>query len=314
MRPIRLTALAVLAGLSLSAAAQTYPARPISMIVNFPPGGATDLAARALSAAMGPTLNQPIVIENRAGAGGSIGVGVINAAPKDGYHIGFIAVAALTTLPQIRKVPYQIDSVDYICQAFDLPVFMLSTQESRFKSVRELVSYAKTNPGKVNYATVGPGSLPHMAAMDFARKAEVELTHIPFQGEAPAVTNLLGGHVDLYFGTNAVATTHNLRRLSVATDKRVPEALDTPTLKELGYPVSWSIKGGVILPVGVDVRARQALEQACKTAVAGPQYRSVMQQMKMNVAYASGEDFKSAVLAESGKNRVLLREAGLLAP
>jgi tripartite-type tricarboxylate transporter receptor subunit TctC len=314
MRLIRITAFALFAAVSLGATAQTYPARPVNMIVNFPPGGATDLAGRALSAAMGQTLNQSIVIENRAGAGGTIGVGAISAAPRDGYHIGFIAIAALTTLPQIRKVSYQLDSVDYICQAFDLPVFMLTTQGSRFKSVRELVSYAKENPGKVNYATVGPGTLPHMAAMDFARKADVELTHIPFQGEAPAVTNLLGGHVDLYFGTNAVATTHNLRRLSIATDKRVPEALDTPTLSELGYPVSWSIKGGVILPVGVDARARQALEQVCKTAVAGPQYRSAMQQMKMNVAYASGEDFKSAVLAESGRNRVLLREAGLLAP
>lgn len=312
MITFRTLALATLASLSAAALAQTYPDKPVILIVNFPPGGATDLAGRALGAAMSPLLKQSVVIENKGGAGGSIGVGAVAASAPDGYHVGFISVAALTTVPQMRKVPYSIDSIDYVCQASNAPIFMLVTQSSRFKSTQELISFAKINPGKVNYATVGPGSLPHMAALDFSRKANIEMNHIPFQGEAPAVTNLLGGHVDIYFGTNAVASTHNLRRLGVAADARVQESPDTPTLRELGYDVNWSVMAGVIAPSSMNSQARDILEDACKTAVNTPVYRNAMTQLNLTRAYASGADFKQKLLAESGKNRVLLREAGLL--
>src|SRR3546814_19821082 len=123
---------------------------------------------------------------------------------------------------------------------------MLVTQGSKFKSAEALVAYAKKNPGRLNYATVGPGSLPHLAALDFAAAAKIDISHIPYQGEAPAITDLLGGHVDLYFGTNDVATTHNLRRLGVVAAARQSEASDTPTRTELGYTVLRSISGGVL--------------------------------------------------------------------
>jgi len=313
MTLFRPLAIAIFALSPAFATAQNYPTKPVTMMVNFPPGGATDLAGRALGAALGPLLGQPIIIENKGGAGGAIGVGAVAASPVDGYHAGFVAVAALTTLPQMRKVPYRIDSLDYVCQAFDAPVFMLVTQASRFKTARDLVTFAKAHPGDVNYATVGPGSLPHMAALDFAKKAGITLTHIPFQGEAPAVTNLLGGHVDLYFGTNAVASTHKLRRLGVAAAVRVKESQSTPTLGEQGWPVNWSVMGGVIAPAGMDAQARDALEKACKSAVDAPGFRNALANLNLNRAYASGAEFKSRVLSEAGKNRVMLRDAGLLA-
>lgn len=294
------------------AAAQEYPTQPVTLIVNFPPGGITDLAARALANAMSAELKQNVVVQNKGGAGGAIGLAAIAAAPKNGYTVGFSPAAALTTLPQIRTVPYRIDSVDYICRAFDEPVYMLVTPQSRFKTAKALVDFAKANPEKVDFATVGAGSLPHLAALDFANAAGVKMTHIPYQGEGPAVTDLLGGHVDVYFGTSAVATAQNLRRLAVAAPKRVPASPDTPTLTELGYPVVRSIMGGLIAPSGIDQATRRTLENACAAASRTPQYRGTMEQLKVAWAYSEGAEFKSLILAESARNRLVLREAKLL--
>jgi len=295
------------------AQADTYPSQPINLIVNFPPGGATDLTARALGQAMTESLKQPIIIENRAGAGGAIGIGAISSARPDGYHVGFVSVAGLTTLPQMRRVPYGMETVTYLCRAYDAPVFMLVTQDSQFKSAQELVAYAKDHPGRLNYATVGPGSLPHLAALDFAAAASIDISHIPYQGEAPAITDLLGGHVDLYFGTNAVATAHNLRRLAVAAEARQDDASDTPTLAELGYPVRRSIGGGLIAPAGLDSQAEQALGLACKTAVLSQGFKQTLGNLKLVPAYLDGAAFKRALQAETGGNRKLLEREGLLA-
>lgn len=295
------------------AQADAYPRQPINLIVNFPPGGATDLTARALGQAMTESLKQPVIIENRAGAGGAIGIGAISSARPDGYHVGFVSVAGLTTLPQMRRVPYSMETVTYLCRAYDAPVFMLVTQDSKFKSAQELVAYAKGNPGRLNYATVGPGSLPHLAALDFAAAAKIDISHIPYQGEAPAITDLLGGHVDLYFGTNAVATAHNLRRLAVAAEARQDDAPDTPTLAELGYPVRRSIGGGLIAPAGLDSQAEQALGAACKTAVLSQGFKQALGSLKLVPAYLDGAAFKRELQAEAGGNRKLLEREGLLA-
>lgn len=312
MKILPLLAIAAIAA-PAQATADTYPRQPINLIVNFPPGGATDLTARALGTAMAESLKQPIIVENRAGAGGAIGIAVVSGAKKDGYHVGFVSVAGLTTLPQMRRVPYSMETVSYLCRAYDAPVFMLVRQDSAFQTARQLVEYARSNPGRLNYATVGPGSLPHLAALDFAAAAKVDISHIPYQGESPAITDLLGGHVDLYFGTNAVATAHNLRRLAVAADARQGEAPDTPTLTELGYPVLRSIGGGLIAPAGLDESARQALGTACEKAVHGETFRKALGNLKLNPAYLDGAAFEQALHAEASGNRALLAREGLLA-
>jgi len=301
--------------IALSAAAvnaQTFPTQPVNLVVNFPPGGLTDLMGRSLAQAMTESLKQPVVVQNKGGAGGAIGVSHVAMAAKSGYTTGFIAVAALTTLPQMREVNYSIDSLDYVCRTFDEPVYLLVAPESPFLSAKALIDYAKAHPNKLNYATVGPGSLPHLAALDFTDKAQIDMAHIPYQGEAPAVTALLGKQVEVYFGTNAVATNHKLRRLAVAADKRSASLPDTPTLTELGYPVLRSISGGIVAPEGTDPAARNTLEAACAQAVNAPQYQATLNKMGVHGAYASGDDFKANVLAEAARNRLVLREAQLL--
>jgi tripartite-type tricarboxylate transporter receptor subunit TctC len=303
------------AALALSAAvagAQTFPIQPVSMFVNFPPGGLTDLMGRSLAQAMSEALKQPVVVQNKAGAGGAIGVSTVAMAPKSGYTTGFVAVAALTTLPQMREVSYRIDSLDYVCRTFDEPVYLLVAPASPFHSAKTLLDFAKKHPGKLNYATVGGGSLPHLAALDFTSKANIDMAHIPYQGEAPAVMALLGKQVEAYFGTSAVAATHQLRRLAVAADKRVDSSPNTPTLTELGYPVIRSISGGIIAPEGTDAGARNTLEAACAQAVKAPQYLATLKTLVVHGAYAPGADFKAGVLAEAARNRLVLRDAQLL--
>ncbi|GAA4333107.1 tripartite tricarboxylate transporter substrate binding protein [Pigmentiphaga soli] len=315
MKPmIPLLALALLGHAAISAAAPGFPDQPVNLIVNFPPAGLTDLAGRALAQAMSEQLRQTVVVQNRGGAGGAIGVAAVAAAPKNGYSAGFVAVAALTTLPQMREVPYSLDSFDYVCRTFDEPVYLLVAPDSPFHTAKALVDYAKAHPGKLNYATVGPGSLPHLAALDFVGKAGIEMAHIPYQGEAPAVTALLGKQVEVYFGTSAVASSHNLRRLGVAAQERIATSPETPTLGELGYPVRRSILGGIIAPRGVAPAARQVLENACAQATQAPRYKSALKTIGVSWAYSPGADFKSMVLADAARNRLVLREANLLIP
>lgn len=303
---------AVLVLSAAAASAQAFPTQPVNLVVNFPPGGLTDLMGRSLAQGMTEVLKQPVVVQNKGGAGGAIGVSSVAMAAKNGYTTGFVAVAALTTLPQMREVNYRIDSLDYVCRTFDEPVYLLVAPQSPFRTAKALIDFAKTNPNKLNYATVGPGSLPHLAALDFTGKAQIDMAHIPYQGEAPAVTALLGKQVEVYFGTSAVAATHQLRRLAVAAEKRLISSPTTPTLTELGYPVIRSISGGIIAPEGTDPAARNTLEAACALAVKAPRYLATLNTLEVHGSYASGADFKADVLAEAARNRLVLRDANLL--
>jgi tripartite-type tricarboxylate transporter receptor subunit TctC len=305
-----LAAAALLAPLATSA--QAFPSRPITITVSFPPGGATDSVARALAAGMTTGLKQSVVVQNVGGAGGSIGTATIANAPNNGYALGFIAAAALTTLPHLRTVPYRLDSFDYVCRTFDVPVFVLAAPNSRFKTLDDMLRYARENPGKLNYATVGPGSQPHLAALDLARAAGITFNHVPYKGESAAVTDLLGGHVDLYLGTSAVASTHNLRRLAVAAAKRTEESPDTPTLAELGYKVTWAIMGGVIAPKGMDPKALATLRRSCAEVVKTTEFKDALDRYKVRLAYADGAAFEKAIAAEAAGSSELLKSVGLL--
>lgn len=290
---------------------KSYPSKPIEMIVSFPAGGMTDTVSRVLADEMSKTLGQTIVIINRGGAGGIIGVGAIARSPNDGYTIGSIADAALTTLPNIQEVPYNLESFDYLCRTFSVPVLMVVNPSSRFDSLQELIVYAKEHPDKLNFATVGPGSLPHLAALDFLKKAGVSMGHVPYKGEGQAVIDLLGDRVDVYFGTSAAASKHNLKQLAIANNTRTTEAPDTPTFTELGYDVVWSIMGGLIAPKGINPAAAAAVENACVEGMKTPRYLSVLKTMQAGPEHLSSDDFKKTIVAANAKSKVLLKDVNL---
>ena len=237
---------AVCAGASSLSMAQTtaaYPVKPITMIVPFPPGGVTDLVARELAKRLSDGLGQPVVVDNRAGAGGNIGTAVLAKAQPDGYTLGVMTVSAMSIGPHIHKSLSFVPSKDFtpITNIVNTPGAVLAGIKTPYNSLPDLVKAAKAQPGKVTYASVGLGSLPHLIAEKLSFDAGIGMVHIPYKGAAPAMQDLLAGVVELSFEsslTNTVANYNSgrLKVLATTGSKRVPILGNIPTVAESGYP------------------------------------------------------------------------------
>jgi tripartite-type tricarboxylate transporter receptor subunit TctC len=237
-----------LAGVTSITAAQNanvnaYPVKPITMIVPFPPGGVTDLVARELAKRLSEGLGQPVVVDNRAGAGGNIGTAVLARAQPDGYTLGVMTVSAMSIAPHIQKTLGFVPAKDFtpITNMVNTPGAVLAGIKTPYNSLPDLVKAAKAQSGKISYASVGLGSLPHLIAEKLSLDAGISMVHIPYKGAAPAMQDLLSGVVDLSFEsalTNTVAN-YNAGRLKVLAttgSKRVPILSNIPTVSESGYP------------------------------------------------------------------------------
>ena len=237
---------ALVAGASSLSMAQTpaaYPVKPITMVVPFPPGGVTDLVARELAKRLSDGLGQPVVVDNRAGAGGNIGTAVLAKAQPDGYTLGVMTVSAMSIGPHIHKSLSFVPSKDFtpITNIVNTPGAVLAGIKTPYNSLPDLVKAAKAQPGKISYASVGLGSLPHLIAEKLSFDAGIGMVHIPYKGAAPAMQDLLAGVVELSFEsslTNTVANYNSgrLKVLATTGSKRVPILGNIPTVAESGYP------------------------------------------------------------------------------
>jgi len=235
--------LAAAASLSVAQTPAAYPVKPITMIVPFPPGGVTDLVARELAKRLSDGLGQPVVVDNRAGAGGNIGTAVLAKAQPDGYTLGVMTVSAMSIGPHIHKSLSFVPSKDFtpITNIVNTPGAVLAGIKTPYNSLQDLVKAAKAQPGKVTYASVGLGSLPHLIAEKLSFDAGIGMVHIPYKGAAPAMQDLLSGVVELSFEsslTNTVANYNSgrLKVLATTGSKRVPILNNIPTVAESGYP------------------------------------------------------------------------------
>ena len=231
------------AGLSMAQTPAAYPVKPITMIVPFPPGGVTDLVARELAKRLSDGLGQPVVVDNRAGAGGNIGTAALAKAQPDGYTLGVMTVSAMSIGPHIHKSLSFVPNKDFtpITNIVNTPGAVLAGIKTPYNSLQDLVKAAKAQPGKVTYASVGLGSLPHLIAEKLSFDAGIGMVHIPYKGAAPAMQDLLSGVVDLSFEsslTNTVANYNSgrLKVLATTGSKRVPILNNIPTVAESGYP------------------------------------------------------------------------------
>ena len=231
------------ASLSMAQTPAAYPVKPITMIVPFPPGGVTDLVARELAKRLSDGLGQPVVVDNRAGAGGNIGTAVLAKAQPDGYTLGVMTVSAMSIGPHIHKSLSFVPSKDFtpITNIVNTPGAVLAGIKTHYNSLPELVKAAKAQPGKISYASVGLGSLPHLIAEKLSFDAGIGMVHIPYKGAAPAMQDLLAGVVELSFEsslTNTVANYNSgrLKVLATTGSKRVPILGNIPTVAESGYP------------------------------------------------------------------------------
>ena len=235
--------LAASTSLSVAQTPAVYPVKPITMIVPFPPGGVTDLVARELAKRLSDGLGQPVVVDNRAGAGGNIGTAALAKAQPDGYTLGVMTVSAMSIGPHIHKSLSFVPNKDFtpITNIVNTPGAVLAGIKTPYNSLQDLVKVAKAQPGKVTYASVGLGSLPHLIAEKLSFDAGIGMVHIPYKGAAPAMQDLLSGVVDLSFEsslTNTVANYNSgrLKVLATTGSKRVPILNNIPTVAESGYP------------------------------------------------------------------------------
>ncbi len=263
-----------------SAAMAAYPDKPIRLIVGFSAGGTTDVVARIIGKEMGDTLGQPVVVENRPGAGSNIAASAVARSKPDGYTLYMVAVTSTINQTLYKHLDFNIvDDFSPVALAVRVPNVLVVNPNVPAKSVKELVDYAKANPGKLNFASSGSGTSIHMAGELFKQLAHIDVTHIPYKGSSPATTDLIGGQVDFMFDNMPSSWPHveagKLRALAVTTADRSKTAPDLPTMQESGFPEfdvsSWF---GVLAPKGTPVEAVDKLNKAIREALAKPEVQA----------------------------------------
>ena len=271
----------VLAGcacmLSGSAFGETFPAKPITLIVGFAPGGATDIQARALAQLASKELGQPIVIENRPGLSGTLGpASVAQRSAPDGYTLAVLP-GTLFRVPHMAKVSYDpLKDFTYIANVTSYVYSLSVPQDSRFKTLNELVAYAKANPGKLSVATTGVGGSGHISVMRLARLAGIEVNAVPYKGAAEAFNALLGGHVDFTAegGFGALADSGKIRSLGIFSETRLRSRPSLPTVREQGFDVVAKMTWGIGGPKGMDPKVVERAGQRIPQGRERPVVRS----------------------------------------
>ena len=245
---------------SAPVSAQPYPSRPIKIVVPFAPGGGSDFIARFIAQRLSTAVGQPVIVDNRPGAGGTVGIDAGLAAPADGYTVVLIA-SSYTTNTVIYKIKYDpVSDVTPIIQLSQGPMVIVTNTNFAPKSTKEIIALAKAKPGEVTFASAGTGSITHMAGELFASMAGVKMNHIPYKGTGPAMTDTIGGQTNLFFATTAGALPQiaggKLKAIAVTTSTRLPALPDVPTVAESGLPgYDVAIWHGLIGPKGMPKEA-----------------------------------------------------------
>ncbi len=302
---------------ALSAQAQGYPAKPVRLIVPFPPGGAVDYYTRAVQSRLAENLGQPILIENRAGASGMVGADLVAKAPADGYTIlvGNIATLAMN-VGIYAKMPYHpVKDLTPIMRTVAVDYVMVVHPSVPARNVQELVAYARANPGKLTYGSAGSGSAPHLSTELFKLRAGIDILHVPFKGGGPMMTDLLGGQIQLGIGDQANLMPHaksgRLRALAVGTLTRSAVYPDLPTIAESGFPEfearAWQ---GIAGPAGLPHQIVNRLHAAFARAMAMPEVRQRLLEGGLDPVVSTPEEFGEFIRAEIAKWSKVAKDVG----
>ncbi len=311
----------VVAGLALlnalPAAAQDYPNRPITLVVPFPPGGSTSIVARIISDKLSEALGQQIVVDNRGGAGGTIGTRAVARSTPDGYTIllGYTGTLAIgpTLYPSAGYDPRKdFAPIGLIGHA---PNSLVVHPSFAVHSVKELVAYAKANPGKVNYGSAGVGTVSHVSGVYFASAAGVSVTHIPYKGTGPALADLIGGHIPMAFApipaTHANIAEGKLRGLAVTSAKRSSLLPDVPTIAEAGVAgFEASLYYGLVAPAGTPRPIVDRLNKALRDALASDEVRKRLATDGAEPVPSTPEEYATHIDQDETKWSKVVRESG----
>src|SRR5882757_2449649 len=311
-----LTALSLL--LPASVAAQDFPNKPIKLIVPFPAGGPNDIIARVLGQRMSELMKQPVLIDNRGGQGGVLGTDAVAKAKPDGYTIAISSAGALAISPSMQTIAYDtLKDLAPVTLVATVPEMLVVATNVPAGNMKELVELARAQPGKLNFASSGPGSLPHLACELFKLTAKIDIVHVPYRGAAPAVNDLLGEQVQMTFLDLPVILPQikagTLRPIALGGRERAPTAPDVPTTAEVGMPdliiENWY---GMVAPAGTPPAIVARLNQLATAAMADPAVKDRLAEQGLTLAGDTPEHFRDFIAADIKRWAKVIKDAGVV--
>jgi tripartite-type tricarboxylate transporter receptor subunit TctC len=313
--PVRRALLGALLLAPALAWSQAYPNKPVKLVVSFTAGGTTDILARFLAQNLTDRYKQPVVVENRPGAGGNIGTELVVHSPPDGHTLAVASVGPIAVNPSLKQLPYdpQKDLVA-VAQIADVPNVLVVHQSMNVKTLPQLIAWTKANPDSTNYASTGVGTTAHLSGFMFAQRAGIKAQHIPYKG-AEALKDLLAGRVQFMFATIPSVMQHiragTLVPIAVSSAKRSRSLPEVPTVEESGYPgfeaTSWF---GLFAPKGTPEAVVNELNKATNEFLRDPKVEARLVQEGADPAPGSPRDFAQFVARETDKWRVVVKESG----
>ena len=298
------------------AAAQEFPNRPVRVVVPYPPGGQSDIFMRVIAEQMKNALNTPVTVENRPGAGTTLGAAYVAKSPADGYTLLLAAASATAITPlTMKNVQFDASQITPITLVGKVPYVLVAAKHFPPNTMAEFLDYAKANPGKVNWATHGMGAAQHLNGEMFARAANIQMTAIHYQGSAPGLIDMLGGRVDIMFdgaGTGlANVRSGKLKALGISSDARAPSQPDLPTWKEGGVPLNAYTWYGVFAPTGTPAPVLEKLHAALTTAITSKAYKDRMAQAEGEIPLMSIEETRRFIAEDTAMWRSLIPSLNL---
>ncbi|WP_246475343.1 Bug family tripartite tricarboxylate transporter substrate binding protein [Diaphorobacter ruginosibacter] len=300
----------------LSASADNFPSQPVKLVVPWPPGGSTDVVLRAFASEAAKHLGQPIVIENKAGVGGTLGPQIVaRTAKPDGYTITQHSVAVIR-MPYMQDVQY--DAVKDFTPIIGLTGYtfgIVANKDSRYKTWDDVVADAKKNPGKITYGSPGVGTSQHLATEAIAEKAGIQLQHVPFKGSSEVMAALLGGHLDLGVDSSGMAPHVDAGRMNLLItfgSERTKKWNTVPILKEYGYDLVFESPWGLAGPRGMPPEVVQKLHDAFKKALFSDNMKRVLESVDQPLVYLNAEDYRKFIIATNQSEGETLKRLGVL--
>ncbi|WOP15128.1 tripartite tricarboxylate transporter substrate binding protein [Ottowia sp. SB7-C50] len=308
-------AIALLAGATAAPAlAQAFPNKPIKLVIAFPAGGPTDITMRALADNAGKVLGQPVIVENKPGAGGTLPAQALQTSPADGYTIAQIPLGVFR-LPYTTKLTWDpVKDIHYVLNVTGYAFGLVVPSDSPIKSWTHFVGYAKANPGKLTYGSTGTMTSPHLTMEQAAQKAGLQLTHVPYKGSADLMQALLGGHIMAAADSTGFAPhveSGKLRVLNTWGDKRLDKFPDAPTLKELGLDIVQNSPFGIGAPRDTPPAVVKRLHDAFKTAMEQPSYVDALKRYDMVPMYMSSAQYRKFAQDTFTREKALVEKLGL---
>ena len=313
-----LIAVLALFAVAAPAHAQSYPSKPLRLIVPFPPGGGTDFVARTVATELAKSTGWTVVVENKAGAAGTIGLVEASRAPSEGYDMVIGQADNMIIAPATMKTPplNTLKDLTPVIQVASSPSLIMTRADSKFRTLADVVAAAKAAPGSVNYGSAGHGTFPQLAVSLLMQEGGFQLVEVPYKGASPAITDLIGGHVQLAALSVASGMPHikggKVRGLVVTSPKRSPALPDVPTIAESGFPgfdaTGWL---GILVPNGTPAAVTARLHDEIAKVMQLPEVQQKLIAQGVEARWTSAQDFAAMMSRETAKWHKIMKDAGI---